>query len=604
MTPPVQRLSMDAATALARRRSFERLLRCALSERLLDANPPDPGDDRRPARASVETPAGAIRLKCRPPFVGWRHGEIERVTISPPGSRLARRIEDPLDLLEILRGLHPEGRWDRLCEEIENSITNEALSIATRSERNGAIAEAARIRGCATLIDWVRASVPEAEWSVFLEQWSAVGHPHHPCAKTRIGFTAKDSIRYAPEFGAGIDVSWLAVRRDRLVLETASSDLDPWAFLARHFPAAIKRWRLGLGALGAAPEDYLPLPVHPWQWREIVTSRFADEIARGEIIRPEGAETPCLATLSLRTLTPTEPAGAPWLKLPLSIQVTSSRRELVPGVVAAGPWMTRRIEGILARDETLRGALAILGEPVGLRFLSADPEDGRAGMLSALLRRPVSHVLRPGEIAIPVAALFVPSPVTGKPLFIELAEATNGNTLSAFADYCRLALTAFLRLSLLFGIALEAHQQNTLLVVDEHDALRRIVARDFGARVLASADPSDPVPAAAREMEVPDRGALRELVSHAVFESHVRELVALLARQGAIRPEGCWRVVRTVIDEVFAGLGHEIDIGTANAERGALLGRPWRAKSLLRMRVAEHPGDSFVDTENPLARAG
>lgn len=596
---------MEAATALARRRSFERLLRCALSERLLDGDAFSCGDTRRSVRASVETPAGTVRLQCRRPFLGWRHGEIGRVVISPPGSRSARRVDDPHDLLAILRSLHPEGRWDRLQEEIENGIVNEALSIAVRSERDGAIAEAARARGFATLIDWIRGSVPVAEWSLVLEQWGAVGHPHHPCAKTRIGFTAEDSLRYAPEFGARIDVPWLAVRRDRLDLETASPDLDPRALLARHFPAAIERWRQAVAGLGAAPGDYLPLPVHPWQWREVVTSRFADEIARGEILWPDGAETACLATLSLRTLAPTEPAGAPWLKLPLSIQVTSSRRELEPGVVAAGPWMTRRIESILERDETLRGTLAVLGEPLGLRVLPADPEDGRAGMLSALLRRPVSDVLRPGEIAIPVAALFVPSPVTGKPLFLELAEAAGSGIVSVFTDYCRLVLTAFLRLSLLFGIALEAHQQNTLLVVDGRHTLVRIVARDFGARVLPSAvDPSDPIPAAAREMEVPDRGALRELVSHAVLESHIRDLVALLARHGALHPERCWRVVRTVIEEVFAGLGDDIDIGTVNSEHAALLGHPWRIKSLLRMRVAEHPGDSFIDTENPLARAG
>lgn len=603
MTARSRPASMEVATALARRRTFERLLRCALSERLLDASPPDASDARWPVLASVETPAGALQLQCRAPFLGWRHSRIGPVVIKPAAA--ARRIEDPIDLLDILRTVYPEGRWDRLRGEIENSIANEALSIAARSEHDGAIAEAARARGYATMIDWVRGSIPESEWSVALERWAAVGHPHHPCTKARIGFTAADSMRYAPEFGARVDISWLALRRDRLVLETASPDLDPQAFLTRAFPAAMKHWRQGLAALDAAPEDYLPVPVHPWQLREIVASQFAAEIARGEILRPDGAETPCLATLSLRTLTPTEPAGSPWLKLPLSIQVTSSRRDLVPGVVAAGPWMTRRIGSILERDETLRGTLAILGEPLGLRFRPAESEDGRAGMLSALLRQPVPDALLPGEIAIPVAALFVSSPVTGKPLFLELADTAGDGIADFFTRYCRIVLTAFLRLSLLFGIALEAHQQNTLVIIDERHALVRILARDFGARVLTSAaDPSDPIPADAREMEASDRGALREMVSHAVLESHVRELVALLARHGALHPDECWRMVRTVVEEVFAGLGHGIGVSALNTERAVVLGHPWRVKSLLRMRVAEHSGDSFIDTENPLASAG
>jgi siderophore synthetase component len=596
-------LSIEEAAATAGRRTIDRLLRCALSERLFDIERSVSQEAGGAVRHTLETAAGTLQLRCRPPFTGWRHADLDGPLLCACGSD-EHPLENPLELIALLRSLHPDGRWDLLRDEIGDSLRNETMSIRARSERDHAIAEAARDSGCPTLPEWIRRSLPATGWTSFLEQWGAVGHPHHPCAKTRIGFTAQDSLRYAPEFGARIDVPWAAVRRDRLAVEAVTPDLDAAAFLAGYFPAAMERWRRAVAASGADPEAYLPLAVHPWQWREVVVSRFAEEIARGDLLKPDGVETGCLAMLSLRTLAPIDPADGPCLKLPLSIQVTSSRRELGPAVVAAGPWMTRRLEATLERDGRLRRSLAVLGEPLGLHIRPAHPGDGRSGMLSVLLRGPVADLLRPGEIAIPVAALFVPSPVSGQPLFLELAAAAGEGVAAFFGDYCDVVLGAFLRLSLLHGIALEAHQQNSLVVVDERQRIARIVARDFGARVLAdSIDPSDPVPGAAREMVVADRDALREMVSHAVLESHVRELVALLARHRALPPATSWSRVRTAIEDVLGGLADELDAGTLEDERAALFGRPWRVKSLLRMRIAEDPGDSFIDTRNPFAPA-
>ena len=594
-------LSIEDAAAAARRRTIDRLLRCALSERLFDLDRSVSREAGGGVRLTLETVAGTLQLRCRPPFVGWRHAELDGPLLSTRGSE-EHPLKDPLELLALLRSLHPGGRWDQLRDEIEDSLRNETMSIRARSERDHALAEAARSSGCPTFLDWIRRSVPPAGRTSFLEQWAAVGHPHHPCAKTRIGFTAEDSLRYAPEFGARIGVPWIAVRRERLAVETVSPDLDAAALLAGCFPAAMDRWRRAVGDTGADPDAYLPLPVHPWQWREVVVPRFAEEIARGDLLKLDGVETDCLAMLSLRTVAPVDPAAGLCLKLPLSIQVTSSRRELGRGVVAAGPWMTRRLEAILERDERLGQSLAILGEPLGLHIRPAHPGDGRAGMLSALLRRPVADLLRPGEIAIPVAAIFVASPVSGQPLFLELAAAAGKGVAAFFGDYCDVVLGAFLRLSLLHGIALEAHQQNSLIVVDERHRITRVVARDFGARVLADTiDPSDPIPGAAREMAVAGRDALREMVSHAVLESHVRELVALLARHRALPPAKSWSRVRAAIEDVFGGLESELDGETLEDERTAVLGRPWRVKSLLRMRIAEDPGDSFIETRNPLA---
>src|SRR3546814_7326155 len=57
---------------------------------------------------------------------------------------------------------------------------------------------------------------------------------------------------------------------------------------------------------------------------------------------------------------------------------------------------------------------SILDEIIGLRFAEQRPGRDRASKLGAIIRKGFGEVVAPGEIAVPVAALFVTSPVTGR----------------------------------------------------------------------------------------------------------------------------------------------------------------------------------------------
>src|SRR3546814_1670441 len=148
------------------------------------------------------------------------------------------------------------GRWSGLLEEGSDSVRHEALTIAYRDRQDQAIAADARARGCATLFDWMEVGLGGGGSTLFLEQWGAVGHPHHPCSKTRLGFSTAEAFCYAPEFGNGFAVPFLAVRRENLAVEAGTAEPDVSDRIARLFPEMMARWRSELLRRGLRSEEH------------------------------------------------------------------------------------------------------------------------------------------------------------------------------------------------------------------------------------------------------------------------------------------------------------------------------------------------------------
>ena len=100
------------------------------------------------------------------------------------------------------------------------------------------------------------------------------GHPYHPCYKSRVGFSFDDNLAYAPEFGQPIHPVLLAAHED--ITETAhSTGLDINAFQQNEFPSSLMdRMKEQSRARGYRSEDYRLIPVHPWQWCNIIYRVF------------------------------------------------------------------------------------------------------------------------------------------------------------------------------------------------------------------------------------------------------------------------------------------------------------------------------------------
>ncbi|BAQ47981.1 IucA/IucC family protein [Methylobacterium aquaticum] len=360
------------------------------------------------------------------------------------------------------------------------------------------------------------------------------GHRYHPCFKSRIGFTPRDNRAFGPEFGRPLRPVWIAVHRSLAVagsLAEAGGQDD--ALLAQSLgPEILAEFR---GRLDGRADEFVLLPVHPWQWRQVGEAATEAEERAGRVVVL--GESPHLygAQQSIRTLADRTAPGAPSLKLALSIRNTSTARTLAPHTVLNAPIVSGWLAEIAAENPYLRDSgVVLLAERMGVAVTALPPHDRDGttrGALSAIWRDPLTPHLRDGEAAVPLTALTHHD--RGAP-FIAGWIARHG--IEPWLDrLLAVAMLPVVHLLLAEGIAVESHQQNmALLHRDGWPA--RVALKDFhdGVRFIpdhvARRPPLTPTPPeharvnANSYVEARDVEDVRDFMVDALFGVNFAEL--------------------------------------------------------------------------------
>ncbi|MFE4539441.1 IucA/IucC family protein [Streptomyces scopuliridis] len=317
------------------------------------------------------------------------------------------------------------------------------------------------------LADRRRAPEAAAGADLFLtaEQSLLLGHPLHPTPKSREGLSEAEARRYSPESRGSFPLHWMAV--DRSVLATDSA----WTEQGRVLPADKLTARL-LGDV-PLPEHTVALPLHPWQAREVrhrpAVARLLDAGLLHDL-GPHGA--PWHPTSSIRTVY--RPGAPAMLKLSLGVRITNSRRENLRKELHRGVEVQRLLRSGLAKEwGAAHPGFDIVRDPA---WLAVDTEDGEAVTgLDVMLRH---NPFAAGDDAVCIAGLTAARPSPGRTgMRSRLAEVVS--TLAArtgrpdgavatewFLRYLDQVVRPVLWLDGTAGIALEAHQQNTLVLLD------------------------------------------------------------------------------------------------------------------------------------------
>ncbi|MDD9379317.1 IucA/IucC family protein [Streptomyces sp. ZAF1911] len=297
------------------------------------------------------------------------------------------------------------------------------------------------------------------------EQSLLLGHPLHPTPKSREGLSEAEVRRYSPELHGSFPLHWMAVAPAVLATDSA------WTERGRPVSAARLLGRLAPGL--PVPDGATPLPLHPWQARDLLQRPAAAALRDAGLLHdlgPYGA--PWYPTSSIRTVH--RPGAPAMLKLSLGLRITNSRRENLRKELHRGIEVHRLLRtGLAERWQSAHPGFDIVRDPA---WVAVDAPDGSpVPGLDVMLRH---NPFRPGDDALCIAALTAPRPWPGRTgMSSRLAEtvsrlaATTGRTTSAvaaewFLRYLEHVALPVLAFDALAGIALEAHQQNTLVLLD------------------------------------------------------------------------------------------------------------------------------------------
>jgi siderophore synthetase component len=498
---------------------------------------------------------------------------------------------DPPTLLDRLTAAaHPAVR-----EELADATVNLALALARRSlaerdllERAGAVA-AADMVALTTHLD------PD-ERTVAFERLAVSGHNLHPCARTRLGWEVADALAHDLESPV-TSVGFLAVHRSLHVGDEVAGYLVPDLDRA-------------LAAASVDPRRFAVTPVHPWQRRHVLRGRYADLYADRALV-PLDVEVPALVTAALRTLL--VPSAARFVKLSLDIQVTSTRRTISVASTRNGPILSRLLPDLLADDRVLllaepAGSAVVAPALTGPRATAADSCSRRDRDLAAIVRCGLSGRLRGDEVAVPGTALPARDPVTGATVLAGLVDRSGLSALAFVTRYAQVLLPPVLRLATRYGIGLEAHLQNCILIFVD-GVPHRLALRDLaGLRVHS--------PRLARARSVAfwpgsvtvtsDVEEMLAKVCYTALQAHLGEVILQLAASHGLDERAAWSAVRSIVDDVYAELAAEPGLAeTARADHAFLTAPTAPHKALLRMRLraaAGQPGDYYVTVTNPLWR--
>lgn len=523
-----------------------------------------------------------------------------------------RELNHPLEVLEIFKAeanLSAENKsWEKLSSEIEDHLRNALLSSYTSCEQKIKIQTDAKLNDCTNLLQWLALNDEVKNKNLFFEQFISRGHPYHPCSKTKLGFSADDVVKYSPEFQPEIPVVIAAVKKDRLHITSMYDHADFASWFAANYRAAWNQWTLALTEKQLPLEDYSPFPIHPWQLNNVVLDLFADFIASGELVILDNVSINTTPTLSFRSLAPVNEMQSAYIKLPIAVQATSVFRTLSAASTENTPAISRVFHDIFLKENDFGHRLSILCEPFGLHLKNIPDE--QAKNLTAIFRENPNVILSDDETCIVVAALFERSPISSDSVFIELMHSAGVTQLEQaipyFHHYVDVLLGGYLDIYLLYGVALEGHQQNTLAVF-RNGSISRFIARDFDGTYIHTKTLNDrgyyfqqhPTSSMMHDDIVP----VRHDLLHTVFQSHVGELVLLLAQHFHCEERVFWNVVKTVTEQRFNDLKDKIDLQTWEEEYQGILQTDWPCKALLRMRLRKKVTSSgiFFDIENPLS---
>jgi spermidine-citrate ligase len=433
------------------------------------------------------------------------------------------------------------------------------------------------------------------------EQSMLYGHWRHPTPKSRQGMTEWQHASFAPELRGRFQLHYFAVARE-LVRQQSALPENTEQLLSRMLlgdAAAERELRL------AHDRGEVLVPVHPLQVDWLLHQGHVQRLCASGALREVGRLGPRFtATSSVRTVYSEDCEFM--IKLSIPVKITNSLRFNRSAELPAGVSMAL--------------LFSALGDQVGLHCIADPayltvhaPDGGESGFELLLRANPFRRANDSGIYC--VAALVqeaLPHRASRLRTLLEGLALTEGRDVRAVSfdwllRYLRCAIEPLIRLYDEHGIALEAHQQNSLIDV-RAGYPRAFYFRDNQGYYLSQQHRSRLVALQPELLQRPelffDDQLIQRRFSYYLFSNHLFAVVQRLGGDGLLEEEVALALVKRHLGALareLSGLGRELLDGVLERPR-----LPYKANLLTRVHdvdelTAEQEQAVYVEVDNPLS---
>ncbi|UTD15847.1 IucA/IucC family siderophore biosynthesis protein [Tenacibaculum mesophilum] len=321
-----------------------------------------------------------------------------------------------------------------------------------------------------------------------IEHAMTEGHPCFVANNGRIGFNIKDYQKYAPESNQSFKLLWIAAHK-KYATYTAVKNYEYEKLLESELgKEKLASFKEVVKKQNVATENYIFMPVHPWQWKNKIVAVFGADIAQKNIILVGESDDEFSAQQSIRTLFNASHPEKLYTKTALSILNMGFMRGLSPYYMQSTPHITQWITDLLADDIYLQNnGFTMLGEVATAGYHNHYYETlGKTNphnkMLSALWRESPFTKISSNQRVFTMAAL-LHIDYQDKSLLAALIEASPYNTTTWIQRYLKAYLAPLLHCFYKYEFVFMPHGENLILVLEENTPVH-VLMKDITEEVI------------------------------------------------------------------------------------------------------------------------
>lgn len=372
------------------------------------------------------------------------------------------------------------------------------------------------------------------------------GHPAFIANNGRIGFDAGDFRSYAPEAGNEIQLLWLATHKSRTHFASGESYSYQQLIEDEFDVSTIKNFENILKAKDLQPDDYLLMPVHPWQWFNKLSNVYASDVASQKIVCLGYGDDHYLAQQSIRTFFNVSHPKKHYVKTALSILNMGFMRGLSAYYMRTTPAINDWLYNLVTQDSVLTGLnFRILREIAAIGYSNPYFEDERLAdnpykkMLAGLWREsPVDKIADNQNLMTMASLLHVDS--EGKGILPALIKQSGLSAEDWLDQYLQSYLSPLLHCYFKYSLVFMPHGENLIMVMEDHVPVGMFM-KDIGEEIcLLNSKQKLPEDVARISVEMP--AEMEELsVFTDMFDGFFRYMNEILVMEIGLDEQVFWR---------------------------------------------------------------